>query len=861
MSLLARFARVVARRGDAIAVEDPHTSLTYRQLALQANGVARQLVEAGLGVDDLVGVYVRPSCETIVALMGILEAGAAFVLLDLDYPVARLRSILEDSKLSHVIVDAAHRETPILADLTRLTIGEGSAASGARPEIIPSQLAYAVFTSGSTGRPKGVAVTHAGLDNLVEQQIEVFQISESSRVLQLASLGFDAVVSEVLTTLCAGATLCIEPRVPGLDLAAVLARRAITIVTAPPSLLRVIAAAAVPALRTVVSAGEACDADIVHRWAASRRMINAYGPSECTVCATMKIMSGPDDAPTIGVPMPGVLAHVFGPRLEPVECGTVGELYLGGPGLARGYLGKPALTAERFVPDPGAAHGERLYRTGDLVRQLESGELDYLGRTDDQVKIRGFRVEPREAEMVVREHRGVDDAIVLPRKRSDGTMILAAYVTSRDPSVDVTTIAAHVRERLPHFLRPSEIIVLSAWPMSPNGKVDRAALTALRPSAAAGRPAATATEREVEAITRRLLDRDAIDLDRGFFEQGGDSIAAVRLVLAIEATLHVNLSVAMLFEYRTLRALAGAIATRTSAAAPHSIVRPASSPFVRLRDGDGPTRLWMPGPVHGNALCYMRFAKVLGDRISCYGLQTPGLDGETTPIADFVALAAHQIETIRTVQPHGPYTLGGWSMGGSLSFEMAVQLEAAGEHVAGLVLIGATPPSADHLAAARLAMGGYESWRMAYFYLRTLAFSLELPLELTLDALRALPPDEVLERFTRELRALGPFGTDITVELAGRWLAIVRANLRGFHHHVPSGVFAGRVLSIHTAPNPLFKDALVRERVPPGSWTNHLVGTVDVRATPADHYTLMLEPWVTDVAAIVDGWLRDTAAQ
>jgi thioesterase domain-containing protein len=327
-------------------------------------------------------------------------------------------------------------------------------------------------------------------------------------------------------------------------------------------------------------------------------------------------------------------------------------------------------------------------------------------------------------------------------------------------------------------------------------------------------------------------------------------------VIAIGETFGCKLAIAALFESPSLRALAAHVDEAKAAAGTAPGQR-----ILRLREGER-APMWMPGPVHGNAVCYMRFARLLRRELPCYGLQTPGLDGERTPIADFNALAAHHVGTIREHQPRGPYMLGGWSMGGSLAFEVAVQLERLGEHVSHLLLIGSTPPSPDHLEHARATMKGYEPWRMAYFYLRSLAFSLGIPIALDFDEYSRLSTDAVVPRFIAQLRTLGPLGGDTTEELALRWLGIVRANLYGFHHHVPSGAFHGRTLLLRTAgENPLLKDSLLRERnVSAGTWDGLLAGIVDTREVAANHYTIMLEPWIDELAAVVNDWVDGTGA-
>jgi amino acid adenylation domain-containing protein len=854
--VLNLIARVVRHSPEAVALEERSRHLTYAQLDARTNALAHRLRVAGIGAERVVAICTRPSIETVIAMIAVWKAGGAFALVDVTSSMQRAATILADTDTALVLVDAACADLRACAGLAQLRIDADLTDRGMlATQLERDQLAYVVFTSGSTGRPKGVAVTHAGIANLIERQIETFAIDTSGRVLQFASLGFDAVISEVFTALVAGATLCLEDRKPGQEVSELLVRRAITVVTLPPSLLRVVSPADLTSLRTVVSAGEACTVEVVTRWANARRMVNAYGPSECTVCATMKAMAGPSDTPTIGRAMSGIDVYVLDHTLAPVagDGGSDGEIYLGGASLARGYLGAPALTAERFVPNPFGGRGARMYRTGDRVRVRVDDELDYLGRSDDQVKIRGYRVEPGEVAVTLRELAGVDDALVIPHVRDTGDVTLIAYVVSRGLRTTERELLESVRGRLPAFLCPSEVVVIEAWPRTASGKIDRVALAQTRgaePALVA--PPRTATEERLAELVRSVLDRTSIDLDRSFFEQGGDSIAAVRLVIAIAIAFDIRLAMAALFENATLRELARNVDRLVAA--------PASTrgvPHTLLRAGDVRRPIWLLAPVHGNALCYLQFAQLLPPGLACYGLQSPGIDGEADPIDDFVALAAHHVRTIREQQPRGPYVLGGWSMGGCLAFEIAVQLRRAGEQVSRLFLLGATPPSQVHIDFARGAMATYEPWRIAYFYLRSLAFSLALAVPLDIRELANLSERDLFERFVAELRMLGPLGASITPELAQRWLGVVRATLYGFHHHEPSGLFDGQTLVVHASgQNPLDHDALVHARpVPQGRWEEHLVGQVESRDVAANHYTLLLDPWVGELASLVGGWL------
>jgi amino acid adenylation domain-containing protein len=438
------FEAQVERTPDASALVFEGERLTYRELNARANRLARYLrTVVGVRAETRVGICLERSVEMIVGLLAVLKAGGAYVPLDPAYPQDRLTYMLADAGVKALFTDSrsagslpAHggeiycldalAERLALEDDSNLT--ETSAATN---------LAYIIYTSGSTGRPKGVMVQHGGICNLAAAQIRDFEIRPESRALQFASFSFDAAVSEVFTTLLAGATLYLAPQealLPGEPLLSTLRQHAISVVTLPPSALAVMSAANLPALRTVVTAGEACAPDIVARWAEGRLCINAYGPTENTVCATMNTHAGADAKAHIGMPMDNTQIYLLDKNLRPVPFGVAGELYIGGVGLARGYWRQPALTAERFIPNPFSEEpGARLYRTGDLARRLPDGNVDFLGRVDHQVKVRGFRIEPGEIEAALNQHPCVQNNAVIAYTDEAGNKRLVAYVVAGRP--------------------------------------------------------------------------------------------------------------------------------------------------------------------------------------------------------------------------------------------------------------------------------------------------------------------------------------------------------------------------------------------------------------------------------------------
>jgi amino acid adenylation domain-containing protein len=428
----------VKRTPDAVAVVFEGEHLTYQELNHRANQLAHYLRTLGVGPEVLVGICMKRPLEMIVGLLGILKAGGAYVPLDPAYPQERLAFMLQDAqtpvlltqkRLMSLLPEHGAKVVCLDADWKAIALeSEENPVCG----VTPDNLAYVIYTSGSTGKPKGVLVAHRSLCNLAKVQVKSFDVQPKSRVLQFASLSFDASVSEVFITLVAGATLILSTRdslLLGPALIQLLREQAITHVTLPPSVLAVLPAEELPALRTMIVAGEACPSDLVALWAPGRRFFNAYGPTEATVCATIAECTDSSQKLPIGYPITNTQVYLLDAQQQPIPVGVPGEIHLGGVGLARGYLNQPHLTAEKFIPNPYSDEpGVRLYKTGDLARYLPSGQLEFLGRLDQQVKIRGFRIELGEIEAVLSQHPEVQQTVVMVREDIPGNKRLVAYV-------------------------------------------------------------------------------------------------------------------------------------------------------------------------------------------------------------------------------------------------------------------------------------------------------------------------------------------------------------------------------------------------------------------------------------------------
>ncbi|MFY9735644.1 MAG: amino acid adenylation domain-containing protein, partial [Rhodoplanes sp.] len=593
---------------DAVAVVGEAESLTYGELEARANPLAHHLRRRGVGPETVVGLCVARSPAMVVGLLGILQAGGAYLPLDPGYPPERLAFMLADARASVLVTEEALLDVlpPDLAGIRVLLDADAPAiaACPATPPPLaldPHHPAYVIYTSGSTGTPKGVVVTHAGIPSLVAAQVERFGITSESRVLQFASPSFDAAVSEIATVLASGAALVLLPAERSDDeLGRLISERGVTHATLPPALLAELSEE-LP-LQTLVVAGEACPADVVGRWSPGRRMINAYGPTETTVCATMSEALSEASVPPIGRPISNTRVYVLDGGLEPAPSGVVGELYIAGAGLARGYMGRADLTGERFVADPFGAAGSRMYRTGDLARWRCDGVLEFAGRADAQVKLRGFRIEPGEIEAELLGHPHILQAAVMARAEGSGNRRLVGYVAAAPGAdLDVGELRGHLARRLPDYMVPPAFVVLDRLPLTANGKLDRAALPAPEPVAGRSwRGPRTPAEEVLCGLFAEVLGLPRVGIDDNFFELGGHSLLATRLVSRIRSTLDVELAIRSLFEAPTVEALARRL-SEAGRARPglRRMVRPAEIPLSFAQ-----RRLWFLDRLEGPSATY-----------------------------------------------------------------------------------------------------------------------------------------------------------------------------------------------------------------------------------------------------------------
>jgi amino acid adenylation domain-containing protein len=710
-------AAQAAARPDAVAVASGAARLTYGNLMARAGRLAQYLRSVGVGTEMVVGLCLPGSVDMVMALLAVWQAGGAYLPLDPGYPAERLGYMLADSRAAVLIgTEAAIEDLPagrlrtIALDdpLTQAALkSQVPPATRAPAVVLPGQLAYVSYTSGSTGMPKGVQVTHDGLMNYVAtvpDRTGLGQPGAQYGLLQPPVTDFGN--TTIFVSLVTGGVLHIlDPDVvtDPVAVAEYLAAHAIDYLKMVPSHLAALVDGAVtPQLlpaRTLVLGGETAPrwlVDELRAVAGHRNVVNHYGPTETTIgVATFRLTRDHPAGSTIpiGSPIANTRLYVLDQHLNPAPVGVAGELFIGGTGVARGYGHRPGLTAQRFVADPYRADGSRLYRSGDRVRWMPGGHLEFLGRTDDQVKVRGFRVEPGEVEAVLASHSHIASAVVAVSGKG-ATRRLVAYLVPADHSRGVpaaSELRAFARERLPEFMIPSVFTELSSLPLTPSGKLDRAALPTpddARPDLASAFVAPTTPAEEVLAtIWAQLLGLDRVGTADSFFDLGGNSLLVVQVVTLVRASGY-DISVGDLFDHPTIAAVAPLLRARTedSPLAREPRIRSA----VSIRSGTAVPAIFCVHSSYGTVAEYAELARHLGEGQQFYGLQSRAVAGEDPPPESIMQMASAYLSEVRGLQQEGPYLFAGWSMGGYIAIEMARRVTAMGKSVGCVFLIG--PP-------------------------------------------------------------------------------------------------------------------------------------------------------------------------
>jgi natural product biosynthesis luciferase-like monooxygenase protein/amino acid adenylation domain-containing protein/non-ribosomal peptide synthase protein (TIGR01720 family) len=831
--------------------------LTYGELDASSARLASRLRAAGAGPEVPVAVFLDRSAELGVALLAVLRAGGAFLPLDVAYPRERLEYLLEDSGARVVVTrsDLAGRLPAGTAGVLCVDDGApGPVDAGEVARVGPDALAYLIYTSGSTGRPKAVMVSHRSLVCFIEGIRERIGYTPADRVLQFASPAFDVMIEEVFPAWASGACVVFpEGEAPGSprELQRVLEDQRVTIAELPTAFWHewvrqtVEDGGALPeTLRLVAMGSERVLPERLAQWARlGKPLLHGYGLTEATVATTTVLLPAGEDGSRwpsvpIGVPLPNAEAHVLDSGGEPVPAGVPGELYLGGEVVARGYRGHPALTAERWVPHPFAdAPGARLCRTGDRARRLPDGNLEFLGRIDGQAKIRGFRIEPGEVEAVLGAHPAVGEAVVVVREDARGEKILVGYVSAgAGTEVAGEELRAWLRERLPEHMVPGAIVALERLPLTPGGKVDRRALPAPEWTGGAEYLAPrTATEEVLAGIWAETLGLERVGVEASFFALGGHSLLAMQAVSRVRRALGVELPLRTLFDEPTVAALARRVDALRLAGAASEL--PLLVP-VRARGERRP--LFLVHPVGGGVMAYAALAARLHPEQPVFALRSRGTEPGEEPRGTVEEMARDYLAAVRGEQPAGPYRLGGWSMGGVVAFEMARQLEAAGEEVEALVLIDSRLP--------RLAAPGRAGARDGLLLVQAFAQDLGIPA----DRLPAPDADAgeaaYLGRVLRSARAAGLLPGDLDPARMQQLYGVFRFNLRAMHGYRP-GSYGGRVTLLRVGERGLAERLLGKRAA---GWRRVARGELEVRTVPGTHHTMLREPQVETLAGEVE---------
>lgn len=874
-NIVELFERQVERTPNAIALVESNPSTdakeceawSYRQLNRKANQVAHYLRNLGVQPDSCIGLCAERSLDFVILLLAVLKSGAAAVPLDPDQPTDRLGFYIQDTRMPLLLADK-DLESTIIPNSTRLirleTLWQSAACESSAnplPVLQPQHAAYIIYTSGSTGTPKGVVVPHSAIARHCLDIRDYYNLSPADRVLQFASFHFDAALEQTLPPLIAGASVVLRGKQvwSAAEFAALLATLELTLVDLPTAYWHQLARQwaeqrdLVPPnpLRLVIVGGEAMLPESVRLWKQTPlkhvQLINAYGPTEATITATTFDVTcweesdlGAFNRVPIGQIRGARSAFVVDRYQHLAPLGAIGELYIGGPCLARGYLNRPELTQSRFIPNPfSASPTSQLYKTGDLVRLLPSGTLEFLGRADDQVKIRGFRIELGEIETALAQHSAVKIAVALAREDHPGDKQLVAYfVPARTPAPTEKDLRFFLKQRLPEYMIPSAFVPLESLPVTSTGKVDRRNLpppqTKPAPTETVFRGPSDPLELRLQLLFEKILRRHPIPVDASFFELGGDSLQALELIVAIERAIGRNLPLETLFQSSTVQGLARILHNPAALSE--------TSAIVPLQTSGRRPPFFLIHTTPGDVLGYGNLIYHFNNDQPCYGIQSRGLFRADLSHSRIEDMAGFYIQLIRSIQPLGPYYLGGWCYGGIVAVEMARQLMAAGESIGLLALLEtlAPPPSPRVLQYYTHRFGCFmrmepRNW-LTYFREKIRYFrEFQVPKE---------------TRFHRLGWSSGePQRDETETAKLAQLQHVYEINLQALHHY-RSKPYPGRVTLFNAAePDP----AMIPD--PQYGWTG-IASEIVIHSVPGTHDTMLAEPHVAILAKKLDTCLH-----
>jgi amino acid adenylation domain-containing protein len=864
-------AQAAASR-DAVALRAGDTTLTYGELAARSNQLARRLRARGIGRGALIGLCVERSANLVIAQIAVLKAGATYVPLDPAYPVNRLAYMADDAQLALLITESNlagvldwPRERSILLDSDAAHIAaelEDRPTPDPRRDARPEDPAYVIYTSGSTGRPKGVKVQHRAVVNFLSSMARSPGMDALVRLVAVTTLSFDIAVLELLLPLSVGAQIVLADLSEITDaraLRALIEATGVNMMQATPGTWRALIDAGWQGGSTfkALIGGEGLPADLATQLLnRTGELWNMYGPTETTVWSTCWRVDGVAAGISIGTPIANTQVHILDAQQRLCPIGLPGEIYIAGAGVALGYLHRDELTAERFVPDPlGRAAGDRMYRTGDRGRWRQDGLLEHMGRLDFQVKVRGHRIELGEIESNLSTHPQVARTVVIVREDRPADMRLVAYVVARDHMPSGAELRAHLRETQPEYSLPQHFVQLDAIPFLPNGKIDRGALPppADAPDAVC-EPPRTDVERAMAEIWQELLGLKRVSVTANFFDLGGHSMLAMHLVARVQQHFARKLPLVALVENGSIRQLCA------------SIERVASSDsLVLLRPGGSRPALFLVHDGLGETLLYRTLALRLNPAHPIYGIQPLSAEGHAMLHTRITDMAAHHAARIRSVQPHGPYLLGGLCAGGVIAFEIARQLQAQGERIGMVALLDAADAASEmhrgRTAAARLRsfVGAFAAdeqlprWQRVVTRLGKATRKIWNLLHYEGSTLLQRPVTRsklwLLRRSLDKRRTPPAFLRGLSVAQIYQF-ALSRETVRG---RLDGDVALFRATRGSGAPDDephaeMFRDPLF-------GWGRHVQGVVRTFDIPGGHTSMLQDPNVDILAAHVQAWI------
>jgi amino acid adenylation domain-containing protein len=857
------FEEQVERTPNNIAVEFNNEYLTYAQLNAKANQLAHQLQKLGVKPEVLVGICAERSLDMLIGIFGILKAGGAYIPFDPTYPQERLGFMLEDAQIPILLTQQrlvdkfVEYNTNVICLDKDLEANATLSIENPVSNVTTENLAYIIYTSGSTGKPKGTMIPHRGLVNYLSWCTNAYAIAQGYGTPVQSSIGFDATITSLFSPLLVGQRVVLLPEKEEIEALSALLQsdKNYSLVKITPAHLEMLNQMLpnckdVTETRALVIGGEALLGKSLKFWrdnAPNTRIINEYGPTETVVgCCVYEVceQTSLSGAILIGRAIANTQLYLLDENQKLVPIGVPGELYIGGAGVARGYLNRPELTQQRFIPNPFSDEvGSRLYKTGDLARYLPDGNIEYLGRIDHQVKIRGFRIELEEIESELAQHPLVNSVTVIAREDQPGDKRLVGYIVPQEEAPTSSQLRQFLQEKLPEYMIPSAFVMLEVIPLTAHGKVDRQALPQPDTSRVDELKAEFLAPRDglelkLVNIWENLLNVHPVGVKDSFFELGGHSLLAVRLMAHINQEFGKSLPLATLFQNPTIKKLANILRQESEVSS--------WSALVEIQKGNSKYPFFcLPGG-GGNVLYLHDLARYLGQNQTFYGLQAPGLNGESEPLTQVEDMAAYYIQAIQTVQPSGPYFLGGHSFGGIVAYEMAQQLVKSGHEVALVAILDAPAPVASHKPVYVDVDDATRVTETARLIERWVGKNLDISYEI----LQPLELDEQLEYLKERLIAVDllPAGTD-TKQVRGL-VQVFEANMQASINYLSHQVYPNQITLLRASEVSTEDAALLTElrQDPAWGWGQFSTQNVDIHLVPGDHITMMAQPHIQAVA-------------